>query len=433
MSEDDFTQYGIYKAGILIWKVVPPILIMFGTVGNSLTIVVLTRKSIRASTTALFLTVLAFSDLIVLYSGLLRQWLIYLFTTDVRHVSEAGCKINMWLVYSSLDFSAWILIAVTLERVISAWFPHNAKTICTKKSAIAFLIAICGFILALNAHILYGMVYKIHFDKSGVPELKKCLEVNDAYYSFFNKVWPWIDLCAFCVIPFFVIVIGNGLILFKVLKSQRKAKSAVVPSVSAGARARSGPSGAQGKHPSMTAMLFTLNVVFLVSTSPVSIYNIGYAYWISGASPHRVAQLDFWWAVVNMFMYTNNSLNFLLYCLSGTKFRREVVKMFRSKPNAVNAEGNLGHSHTRTRFAETATPEPSRSRSASNSPNTNSARLSNISTKQNVPHANGSDKKGALPNSLHPSMALTMTKHSPETENWAGRGDGETPLAISHV
>ncbi|XP_052770817.1 FMRFamide receptor-like [Mya arenaria] len=340
MSENDYSHYEIYTAGNLIWKVVPPILIIFGTVGNSLSIIVLTRKSIRTSTTALFLTVLAFSDLLVLYTGLLRQWLIYLFKTDVRHVSVAGCKINMWLVYSSLDFSAWILIAVTIERVISVWFPHNAKTICTKKSAMAVIIAICVLLLALNAHILYGMGFQTVLKETGLPELGKCLEVYDDYHSFFNKVWPWIELCVFCLIPFFVIVIGNSLILLKLIKNRRRTKTAIMPSIYTVARARVGVSGAYGKQSSMTAMLLTLNVVFLVSTSPVSIYNIGYPHWISGASPHRVAKLDFWWAVVNMFMYTNNSVNFLLYCLSGSKFRREVFRIFLRRPSCVDAEGN---------------------------------------------------------------------------------------------
>ncbi|KAH3709262.1 hypothetical protein DPMN_068724 [Dreissena polymorpha] len=160
-ESDYYKQLTIYKAGVLIWKLVPPVFILLGTIGNSLSILVLTRRSIRVSTTALLLTVLACSDLLVLYSGLLRQWLIYLFNTDVRHISEAGCKIHTWLVYSSLDFSAWILIILTLERVICSWLPHRAKTVCTKKTAVSILIAVVMFILVKNSHILYGMVFKI--------------------------------------------------------------------------------------------------------------------------------------------------------------------------------------------------------------------------------------------------------------------------------
>ncbi|KAH3848485.1 G-protein coupled receptor daf-37-like [Dreissena polymorpha] len=344
---DTYEQLGLYKASILIWKIVPPILILLGTIGNSLSILVLTRRSIRVSTTALVLTVLACSDLLVLYSGPLRQWLVFLFKTDVRHVSEAGCKINMWLVYSSLDFSAWILIIVTLERMVSAWLPHRAKTVCTQRNAVVFLIAVGVFILAINSHMLYGMVFKID---ENTNKIVMCIEIDQSYKDFFNKVWPWIDLCMFCAIPFSVIVIGNALIAFKVLQSKKKSKSTVAPAQPS--RSRDPQQGTRnGKQSSMTAMLFTLNTVFLVSTSPVSIYNIGYADWIEGADNATLAGLEFWWAVVNMFMYTNNSINFFLYCLSGTKFRKEVIRLvICCKSSRVNDSNRAQSNYTRTRF-----------------------------------------------------------------------------------
>lgn len=351
VQEDLFTSFPEYKAGILIWKVVPPILILLGTVGNCLSIFVLSRKAIRSSTTALYLTVLAFSDLFVLYTGLLRQWLIYLFDKDVRKLGSFGCKLNIWLVYSSLDFSAWILIAVTLERVVSAWLPHNAKIVCTKKNAVTVLISIGVFIIGLNAHLMYGMGLKYNQGDSGVSELAECDEIDDSYRDFFAKTWPWIDLCVFCVIPFTVIVIGNVLILLRVIKSQNKTKSRIMPSTQNGTIQTTTHSHGS-KHSSMTAMLFTLNVVFLVSTSPVSIYTIGEPYWAKGASGQKCAQLKLWWAIVNMFMYTNNSLNFLLYCLSGSRFRREVIRIFSfRKKNVNNPNVRMAHlNNTRTKL-----------------------------------------------------------------------------------
>ena len=319
--DNSYLTFGEYQASVLIWKVVPPILISFGTVGNILSIVVLTRKLIKTSTTALYLTFLAFSDLLVLYTGLLRQWLKFLTKKDLRHVSEAACKIHIWLVYSSLDFSAWILIAVTLERVISTWCPHNAKTKCSKKYATILLIGIIFLCLGLNSHLLFGMVDKVSEDGKSV---QRCSTIDDNYSAFFNLTWPWIDLCAFCLIPFSVIVVGNGCILFKVIKSRKKARPRVQPSM----RSLHGNSQNHHNHSSMTAMLFTLNMVFLFTTSPISIYNIGYPIWLEGASQETQASLEFWWAVVNMLMYTNNSLNFLLYCLSGSKFRQEVKRLF---------------------------------------------------------------------------------------------------------
>lgn len=417
---DAYTSASAYKVSIFIWKIVPPILILLGTVGNSLSILVLTRKSIRTSTTALYLTVLAVSDLLVLYSGLLRQWIIYTFEFDVRHVSEFGCKLNIWLVYSSLDFSAWILIVVTLERVISAWFPHNARTVCTKKSAMAFMISIGVFILVLNSHLMYGMSYEYKTDEFGFEVVaRKCVEIDRDYFNFFNKVWPWIDLCAFCAIPFTVIVVGNCLILFKVIKSQRKTNSRVVPTIAGGSRQMTGNAG---KHSSMTAMLFTLNIVFLLSTSPISIYNVGYSYWAEGASAELYARLDLWWAVVNMFMYTNNSLNFLLYCLSGTKFRREVVRIFCFNRSAVSEGHHPPTNYTRTRFdTNSHTPSPS----PRNSPAPDTPNLKDKNAGANVP----ADKQRGVTNhggnTLHPNDALKQNTHlssSPSVPDDAGNG-----------
>ena len=342
---DDYTTYPEYQAGILIWKVVPPILILLGTIGNILSIVVLTRKSIKASTTALYLTFLAASDLCVLYTGLLRQWIIHLFEYDVRHLGEAVCKIHLWLVYTSLDFSAWILIAVTLERVISAWCPYSAKTKCSRKYATALLIAILLFLFALNSHMLYGMVNKGSVDEHDTGT-QKCSEIDENYGDFFNLVWPWIDLCVFCLIPFTVIVVGNCCILFRVIKSQRKTKARIVPSVNT--NQRSTPQRGGGKHSSMTAMLFTLNMVFLFTTSPVSIYNIGYTHWVESGTNQDYATLDLWWAIVNMLQYTNNSINFLLYCLSGTRFRQEVKRIFCPKPR--HGSSIPLDNYTRTKF-----------------------------------------------------------------------------------
>ncbi|XP_060576924.1 FMRFamide receptor-like [Ruditapes philippinarum] len=406
-NHEDITTFMEFKAGELIWKIVPPILIILGTVGNCLSILVLTRRCIRSSTTALFLTVLAFSDLFVLYTGLLRQWLIHLFEVDVRTISEFGCKLNIWMVYSSLDFSAWILIVVTLERVISAWLPHKAKSLCTKKYAVALLIAVIVFILLLNSHMLYGMVFR---DTTTELDDLKCIEINADYRSFFNVIWPWIDLCVFCLIPFTVIVIGNALILFKVLKSQRKVKSRVVPSAQNGNR-QATTSGHNNKQSSMTAMLFTLNVVFLLSTSPVSIYNIGYPYWSENASLHKHAQLDFWWAIVNMLMYVNNSLNFFLYCLSGTKFRQEVIVIFCSwrKGNEATIMNLATHSnYSRTRFdTPSATPSPRQSAIFT----VNNLSNSNDQVKTNVEKLNSENQTGVTRlsnNSLHPNDALKI-------------------------
>ena len=324
MSNDTNVEYqscSEYKAGIIIWKTVPPVLITFGTCGNILSIVVLTRKSIRKSTTAMFLIFLTFSDLCVLYTGLLRQWLIYLIDFDIRHFSEAFCKIHIWLVYSSLDFSAWILISVTLERIIAVWCPYSYNSKCSRRTAISCIMTILLLVLGLNSHLLYGMVDK----DSGITE-QACSSIDENYSNFFRSAWSWIDLCMFSLIPFVVIVFGNSLILLKLFQRSRTSNQ---------------PNRNRRHHydhhqSSMTTMLCTLNTVFLITTLPISIYNIGYTYWYSTQDQRTIAYLELWWSVVNMLMYTNNALNFLLYSLSGSRFRKELKRLVCRMHNAAD-------------------------------------------------------------------------------------------------
>ena len=80
-------------------------------------------------------------------------------------------------------------------------------------------------------------------------------------------------------------------------------------------------------------MLFTLNTVFLICTTPISVYLIGWPTWHGMLTGRDYAVLDMMWAVVNIMMYLNNTINFLLYILSGSRFRREFIDMFRRKKN----------------------------------------------------------------------------------------------------
>ena len=327
-TEDYYTTFLEYQASEVIWKVVPPVLILFGSIGNILSIVVLTRKSIRNSATALYLTFLAFSDILVLYTGLLRQWIFYVFEYDIRHLSEAVCKIHLWLVYTSLDFSAWILMALTMERVMATWWPFRARRLCSRLNAAVLIMAILFLLLAINSHFMYGMTHETNVDENGtVSTVENCLAVNEGYIDFLRKVWSWIDFGMFCLFPLSVIVVGNICILANVMRSQRRLSAVSLQQEETRSRRRSS-SGRGGKFSSLTAMLLVLNTVFLITTLPISVYNIGYNHWVYTSNHQTIASLELWWAIVNMLMYTNNSVNFLLYCLSGSRFRKEAKKLF---------------------------------------------------------------------------------------------------------
>ncbi|XP_060578198.1 uncharacterized protein LOC132735274 [Ruditapes philippinarum] len=80
----------------------------------------------------------------------------------------------------------------------------------------------------------------------------------------------------------------------------------------------------------LTVMLLTVNCVFLITTSPIMVFLIGQEYWYSYETPKDIAWHNFWWALVNMLQYINNSIHFFLYCLTGQRFRKELRVMLRN-------------------------------------------------------------------------------------------------------
>lgn len=305
-----------------IMRIVPLILITIGTIGNILSIVVLLRKRLRKSTTSLYLTVLAFSDLTVLYTGLSRHWIKQVYNFDVRHFSEKSCKINVFVNYLALYFSSWLLVAVTMERVLVVRFP-NSKFKSNKKIATGVICLLFAIFAALNTHILYGRTDVIVFE-GNTTNVKRCYYKDEEYRLFYKQVFPWIDLMLFSGIPFCLLFTGNLLIAMKLISTKRKLEKW---------KNTQAPFSSVKRTYNTFKILFTLNTVFLVCTTPISISIIGDFYWQKDASMKTVAVLKLVWTIFDMMMYCNNTFNFLLYCISGDMFRQELKSLLSRKNN----------------------------------------------------------------------------------------------------
>ena len=133
-------------------------LIITGTALNILSILTLSRKSFRRSTTSVYLRFLAVVDLFSLYNGAGRHFITGAFHYNIRAASEAFCKFNQWSTSFGPDISAWILVAVTAERVLSIVKPHSVRLMCTKFTARITILGIVLVLMATNLPLLifYG-------------------------------------------------------------------------------------------------------------------------------------------------------------------------------------------------------------------------------------------------------------------------------------
>lgn len=317
------------RAGVMVWQIVSPLMIFFGTTGNLISIRVLSQRTFNRWSSSLYLIALAVADMSVLYVGLLRQWVKYTFDVDVRSIHPVMCRVHWWLMYSCADIPIWILTAITVERLVSTLCPYKSKSICTKNKAKIVLVVVVVGALLINCHLLYGFG-SIEIQNGNMTTYIPCAPRTKSYEHFFAKVWTWIDLCKFSLVPFMILSAGNICIILKLVSSRRKVMTRVQP----GPSQSTVPQTSSGRTSNMTILLISLNFVFIICTSPVCIYFIGEPYWIPKDVPRNIQLQDPWWAFVNMLMYANHSANFIMYCLTGSRFRQSVKGMFRCNSGA---------------------------------------------------------------------------------------------------
>jgi len=298
----------IYQEYILannMWLYGSGVIIIFGTIGNLLSGLVMMRKSLQRHTTSFYLTVLAVVDTAVLYTGLLRYWIRALRGLDIRSLSVASCKIHIFFVYFLMQFEAWILVWVAVERLAAIFVPHHAKEMFTKKFASIQLALTGTTLMALNAHFFWTKTIVKTY----------CYTSDDKYSYFVNVIWSWIDFVIASLAPFVLMLSINVAIIARLLYLRKL-------------RNLNARADANTRINTMTTILITVNFMFFVTTAPITIYIGTQKHWNDQVKTYRdLAKLHLAWASINMAAYTNFAINFILYCLSGPSFRRELARM----------------------------------------------------------------------------------------------------------
>lgn len=322
LSVSDFPDY---RAAIVIWKWASPVLIVVGTLGNTASIIVLTRRSFRNSTCMFYLTVLSCADLLVLYTGLLRFWIRSAFSVDIRTLSIWSCKVHVFLVYFAMDLSSWVLMTVTLDRCILVCFPFRSRLFTTMKRAPYILTTLVLLLVLVNSH----------FFATVTVQNNHC-----TYKSRLSMVvWPWIDLVVCNLIPFLVMLFCSLLISRKILQTNKRVSVQRTRTISGESGSAPNDNSKAAKSSSVTIMLLIIIFSFFLLTLPLVGFNISYRYWIETATNSELATLELVRTTFSMLLYTNHVIHFIC-CLSGRRFRREVRNLFCIHRNLHRTEGN---------------------------------------------------------------------------------------------
>ena len=295
-----------------LWRTVPVALFVVGIVGNILTIIVLVRLGLKKQPTMTFLFFLAITDTVVLLTGLPRYWVNYVFDFDIRRTSNLCCKLYYFFLYTSMHFSSWILVGVSIERVVKTHLPLRYKRIYTSKRVVYGLFILLIIIIGVNLHFFFT---------NGINDYTEgtCSSLTPEYFEFDEFVFVYIDMTIFSIGPFVIMSVSN-ILLIRVLRRVQRERSEMMHA--------SMVDKANQFSIRMTKMLIVCTAYFLAATAPVCIYFIvdSYLYpeFEETGNEGGMAYMDIAWVVTYLVTYSNYCVNFYLYTALNDRFYQEL-------------------------------------------------------------------------------------------------------------
>ena len=229
------------------------------------------------------------------------------------------CKIMFYLFANMQICSIYFIVLLTFERFYSIIRPHKAASFNTVKRAKITIACI----------VAYGIVGNIPHLFTTELEGRICMSI---FNNTPRRIFYWYGSITAFMIPFVLLLTMNCVIIFIL---RQRARSNLTRSTGQGQTQGQGKGQDKSFENQIYMTLLLVTFTFLVLTTPI----MSVIFWQTfnfQPTPKMIAINYLWFTIGETFIFTNNSINFFLYVMSGRKFRTDLKKLFtRSKsPNS---------------------------------------------------------------------------------------------------
>ena len=239
----------------------------------------------------------------VLWSGCFVTWIEILTSGRIFPDKWTDCKLGYFLFYFGRHYSSMLLVLMSIEKCFVVYFPLKSKTLCTVKTA-KWTTGIVGFIL-IGYNLQYLIISEAIVDNNGSEYCEFQISYTDTL--------ELVDSVLYSFGPFLLMLITNFAIIYKFVRAKCKSKINSTESTSQ-ALSKAATRG--------TAMVVTVSVTFLILTAPTAVNSVLLRWYALGI---------LYRAFMNSTQYLNHGINGVLYCIVGSKFRRELLNIFFKK------------------------------------------------------------------------------------------------------
>lgn len=282
-----------------IINIITESVVIIGLIGNILTFVVFSRRKFRNNSISIYFRALAIFDSFIVLEAVINFYLIF-YKYYIAQYSDTVCKLVSYSSYTFGSIPGWILIALSIEKLLSMKKVTNTM----KRPFIHYSIVIAIFLFNILLYIEIPIYLKlVPIEYYGV-QVMFC----DTAFLWFGNVLNIVYLVNGTVLPF-VIMFVTSLIMIKALRDSRRQIEAI------------GTSGGNRKRREIKFAVTSLafNGSFVVLKMPLLVcLSVG------------LTVVDFYFLQVAVFLfYLNFSLGFFVHFIVNSVFRKELFIVFR--------------------------------------------------------------------------------------------------------
>ena len=289
-----------------------PTCLVFGVMGNFVTMVVMNTKSFSTLTSKYFLIALAISDNILLLTQPLNQLIVIsMFGRDVRALSNIGCKLYFWFFKNGKMTSSWFVVFLCIERFVAVQFPFKVKSLFCKRNCLIGVTAVYLVMAVYNgvwswAHNIMpdGYCYPDGFDKTNADDnilFKNMLIAGSFLYS---------------IVPIFIMATITPMIIAKLGRRSKLRKKLTRGT------------GKELELVRASTMLLSIVITYIICVAPVTALHLisffsGFHAFGNNPKPFLIFR-----DISQILEQLNYTVNFFLYVASNRQFRQSVVRLF---------------------------------------------------------------------------------------------------------
>ena len=145
--------YWTYIVGLGINRYVLPVIVVVGVFGNLVSMTIMFQPQNRHSSFSVYLGILAITDTCVLFASA-YYWVMV--EIQRRQLTDIECKIFMWTLNTFQETGCYLILSVTLDRLVAVRFPFRAAGWCRARRA---TIVGASVFAAMSAYNIPSLVF----------------------------------------------------------------------------------------------------------------------------------------------------------------------------------------------------------------------------------------------------------------------------------